>query len=278
MNHIDYPPSLSELPPVLYKYRSFDEHGWRMLSELEIYFASPKHFNDPLDTRIPVLYEQGTFKQMYAKNVENLKWIASNMSRKERKRRAKEMAKTVYRNREDPKRREAYRNATVEEIDSMAGILSLAAIRDQTLMWSHYADGHRGFCIGIDSQKLLHFAERLSYVGIHLLVDKVRYYDEPPKLNPYKMTDAQVFMTKWFCKSQEWSYEQEYRVLCGERPDYALQLAPDLLHSVTLGAKCQDANRQRVIELIKSKRYSATLEEARFGETGRIQFKSVNRS
>lgn len=277
MDHIDFPPLLSELPQVLYKFRSFDEYGWQMLSDLEVYFASPKHFNDPLDTRIPVLYEQGTFKQIYAKNIENLKWITSHMSRKELKRRAREMAQAVYRHREDPKRREAFREATAEEMDRMAGILSLAAIRDQTLMWAHYADGHRGFCIGINSRKFLNFAERLTYSGIHLLLDRVRYYEEPPKLNPYKITEAQIFMTKWFCKSQDWKYEQEYRVICGDRADYPLQLAPNILHSITLGAKCKDADRQRVIELMKSKGYTAALEKAKFGETGRIQFEPVNR-
>lgn len=78
----------------------------------------------------------------------------------------------------------------------MAGILSLSAVRDQTLMWSHYADGHRGFCIGFNSQKLLRFADRLTYRSIHLLLDEVRYCSEFPKLNPYKMTESQIFMTK----------------------------------------------------------------------------------
>lgn len=274
---MDYPPSLSGLPPVLYKYRSFDENGWRMLSELEVFFASPKHFNDPLDTRIPVLYEQGTYKQMYAKNIENLKLIAGNMSRKERKRQAKEMALTAYSNREDPKRREAFRKVTADEMDSMAGILSLAATREQTLMWSHYADGHRGFCIGIDSKKLLRFADRLAYRGIHLLLDKVRYYSELPKLNPYKMMDSQIFMTKLFCKSQEWTYEKEYRILCGERPDFPLQLTSNILHSVTLGVNCRDEDRQKVINLMNIKEYSAILEAARFGE-GCLQFVPINRS
>jgi DUF2971 family protein len=160
----------------------------------------------------------------------------------------------------------------------MAGILSLAAIRDQTVMWSHYADGHRGFCVGFDSRKLLGFADRLAYRRLHLLLDEVRYYVELPKLNPYKMTDSQVFMTKLFYKSHEWYYEKEYRVLCGERPDFALQLAPSILHSVTLGAKCQASDRQQVIHLMNSKGYSAALEEARFGDTGCLQFEPVNRS
>jgi hypothetical protein len=278
MNHIDFPPSLQDLPPVLYKFRRFDEYGWRMLSELEVFFSSPKHLNDPLDTRIPVLYEQGTFKQMYAKNAEMMKLINGDMSRKELKRRARELAITTYRNRNDPERCEAFRTATAEEMDQMAGILSLSAIRDHTLMWSHYADGHRGFCIGIDSRKLLRFADRLAYSGIHLLLDKVRYYMELPKLNPYKLTESQIFMTKLFCKSQEWSYELEYRLLCGERPDFTLQLAPNILHSVSLGAKCPVADRQRVIELMNNKGYSAAIEEARFGETGCLQFKPVNRT
>lgn len=278
MQYIDYPPSLSELPPVLYKYRSFDEHGWRMLSELEVFFASPKHFNDPQDTKIPVLYEQGLLKQMYRKNLECLELVSGHLSKKERKRQAEEMARTAYRNRNDLERREAYRKATAVEMDNMAGILSLTAVRDQTLMWSHYAAGHRGFCLGINSQKLLRFADRLSYRGVQLLLDKVRYYVEPPKLNPYTMPESKIYMTKLFSKSQDWSYEKEYRVLCGERPDFSLELVPNLLHSITLGAKCSEDDRQKVINLMIGKGYNVTIEEAKFGENGCLQFKLINHS
>jgi hypothetical protein len=90
------------------------------------------------------------------------------------------------------------------------------------------------------------------------------------------MTDSKIFMTKLFSKSQDWSYEKEYRVLCGERPDFALKLAPNLLHSATLGAKCSEDDRQKVISLMVGKGYKATMEEAKFGENGCLQFKPIN--
>lgn len=268
---MDFPPDFSDLPPVLYKYRSFDEFGWRVLTELEVFFASPEHFNDPFDTRVPVLYEQGTLKQVYKKNLENLKYVPI-LTRAERKRHARQMARTTYANRNDPKRREEFRKSVNEKTSQMAGILSLSAVRDHTLMWSHYADSHRGFCIGFDSQELLRFADRKAYEGVFLLPGQVCYYNEFPQINPYKMTDAQVFMTKLFSKSKEWRYEEEYRVLCGDRTDFALQLDPATLHSVTLGARCRPEDKCELIELFRRNEYEVSLEEARAGDEGKIEF------
>lgn len=275
MNYVGYPPDLSDIPPVLYKYRNFDEFGWRMLTELEVFFASPRHFNDPLDTRIPVLYEQGTLKQMYKKNYENSEFLPVKMTRKERKRWAMEAARTVYNNRNDPVRREDYRRVTSEKMDQMAGILSLSAVRDHTLMWSHYAGSHRGFCIGFDSHKLIQFMDRKFYEGVFLLLDRVRYYNDFPKLNPYKMTDTEIFMTKLFSKSQDWSYEKEYRIICDDRPDFALELDTSILHSITLGAKCSSDDREEAIRLVRDVGYTVSVEEAKIGETGKLEFVTV---
>ena len=39
-----------QLPPKLYKYRNFDDpNHLRVISHNEIFFSSPKNFNDPFD-------------------------------------------------------------------------------------------------------------------------------------------------------------------------------------------------------------------------------------
>ena len=35
--------------------------------------------------------------------------------------------------------------------------------KDKTLMWSHYADNHKGFCLGIDSKALFHFSQASTF-------------------------------------------------------------------------------------------------------------------
>ncbi|MBV9575704.1 MAG: DUF2971 domain-containing protein [Gammaproteobacteria bacterium] len=41
-----------------------------------------------------------------------------------------------------------------EYVHNQLGILSLSSCNDSILMWSHYADFHKGFCIGFKTNSL----------------------------------------------------------------------------------------------------------------------------
>ena len=48
-----------ETPNILYKYRDWDdENHKRLLVDNEVYFATPKQFNDPFDCAIPFRYDE----------------------------------------------------------------------------------------------------------------------------------------------------------------------------------------------------------------------------
>jgi len=40
-------------------------------------------------------------------------------------------------------------------LDKYGGIIALSSRWDSILMWSHYANNHKGYCIGFDSKKLV---------------------------------------------------------------------------------------------------------------------------
>lgn len=85
----------------------------------------------------------------------------------------------------------------------------VSANSTSNLMWSHYADSHRGFCI--------------EYRSNQLAAERIYYHKELPKLNlcdlmpPYSKTIADedhVGHKIWHAlrsKLEEWSYEEEYR-------------------------------------------------------------------
>jgi hypothetical protein len=75
---------------------------------------------------------------------------------------------------------------------------------DSTLMWSHYAENHRGICLefGVADNMLFRFAR------------KVQYRDEYPRWVPCDINDkpdrvGELILTK----SSDWSYEEEYRLI-----------------------------------------------------------------
>ena len=81
------------------------------------------------------------------------------------------------------------------EIARKFGMLCFCAGWNNPLLWSHYADRHRGLCFGFD---------------IHATKLKaIRYVDHrlPPKVPPTSQDVQDLLFTKF----KDWSYEREYR-------------------------------------------------------------------
>ena len=77
----------------------------------------------------------------------------------------------------------------------------LTPFPDSTLMWSHYADNHKGIC--------LEFSTDHSLFGS---AQEVQYLSSYPRWNPQGLTDItrpHLLLTK----SSDWSYENEYRII-----------------------------------------------------------------
>jgi len=96
-----------------------------------------------------------------------------------------------------------------DQASEVAGVLCLSARNESIPMWSHYADMHRGVVIGIKAR------DSTFSQAIHR---RVRYLKRRRvSVDPF----ATVGTKKWweqinrtiFSKSQEWDYEQEYRIL-----------------------------------------------------------------
>lgn len=76
-----------------------------------------------------------------------------------------------------------------------------------TLMWSHYADEHRGFCILYDfSDKFINSKEGETPRNYFMKVD---YIDENVDVNKSEMSVQKGFATK----SIDWKYENEVRLI-----------------------------------------------------------------
>lgn len=250
----------TSVPPVLYKYRAFNDAGWRMVTDGEVFFASPASLNDPHDTAGVPLYHLGTKRQMYLKNFKNLTFLRPDLSRDVRRRVAWDLTRESYRNRNDQDREEAYREEVVEHTRRMVGILSLSAVRDSEPMWAHYSGSHTGFCIGFEMLKIEAFFDVAFGRGIPLLLKPVRYCDGYPALNPYTMSDEELMLSKLLSKSRVWEYEQEYRVLCADHPDFQLRFPLATMRSITLGTRCDEENRKRIISVLQAEKRIVTLE------------------
>lgn len=108
------------------------------------------------------------------------------------------------------------------------GILSLTTDYTNTLMWAHYANNHSGFCIGYevfqsdktknnflisceDSNKYFD-NNHINFLKNCVEAKKVEYSEKNIIFNPF-IFNPDPITNSLFCKSKEWEYEKEYRVV-----------------------------------------------------------------
>lgn len=132
-------------------------------------------------------------------------------------------------------------------------VLCFSANDQSLLMWSHYADHHRGAILTFDNQRSPSLLNR---------VEPVRYLQSFPQHDDLSGTVSShlgrpVNVKEWtdntlLTKSKEWTYEQEYRVLVrvGERDEDALvQIPTECLVSVVLGCRMSESETSELATL-----------------------------
>lgn len=118
----------------------------------------------------------------------------------------------------------------INEIQDSVAILSLTTSDENPLMWAHYGDEHRGFCIGYDVSCAFFSSE---YCLIPASEGKVVYTDEKPLSESPEFDPglydaflqamgleedvtpqaAEIARQLYLTKSGDWEYEDEYRVV-----------------------------------------------------------------
>ncbi|WP_418642509.1 DUF2971 domain-containing protein [Vibrio chaetopteri] len=145
----------------------------------------------------------------------------------------------------------------------------------ENLMWSHYADGLRGFCLVFDKDKLLK-----SFLDQELVVRpaKVEYQDTPITVSATRFIDSRYFLnnsdtydliedvTRTIAmKSKSWSYENELRLLSRSSVG-GHQYAPDSLLEIIVGEKMPCDQKKLVIDTAKLSNPRIVIKQARLME------------
>lgn len=97
------------------------------------------------------------------------------------------------------------------KVNQQLGILSLSRRWNSALMWSHYTDSYKGFCVGFDRGHEF-FREVINGGDLQRTGLMPVIYDTRRTIVPQRIEDAvgfNIFLTK----STDWAYEQEDRLL-----------------------------------------------------------------
>ena len=234
-------------PKCFYKYDYINDNNFeyikRLLSEGIIYLASPAQFNDPFDCKIFPNFKMSKIfllkwaEQFYRKN-------EPKKSRSERRKQAREKCKSSY----VKKRIKNIPNFFNTYMDTY----SLSVDKNNLLLWSHYANSHRGFCIEFDSN----FANAVP----------VNYTNEYPNVKFEELSKSKFGELIFCTKAELWQKENEWRVIEEElgQSSYSnrsryMQVADEYIKSIILGYKICDKHKTFIQECIKNRKPKPTL-------------------
>lgn len=248
---------MKPLPLIVYKYRNWENALHRnALIYNEIYLSSPKNFNDPFDCRITP-----NFKSLNADEEEqyiiDMGVAGFKYAEQKKVNFGKVLDSFAERLKDKEKMQQEYDNLLYENQDKYYGIFSLSCRWNSILMWSHYANCHQGICIGYWLNKFIKTNE-FGKIG-HVSYSKSYPIIKPraPK-NDEKMISNSFIET--FTKSEEWTYEDEFRLLKGFFPKVPLAherlftIPPDFIAEVILGINISDKNKSEIIDLCCKKK------------------------
>lgn len=184
----------------LYRYRSMASKGLsRTFTHDELYFASPLDFNDPFDCCPPFStteYTDDDLREHFRKAYSTSKLDAK----------AENIEKKVI----SIKNNNSFKSSIVQpfletcrEVNSSLGILCLSKKPDDILMWSHYADGHRGIVLEFNKPAL----EKNFYC------DKVDYDNNIITLKDHNEKSSELHKLILLKKSEHWKDEEEWRLI-----------------------------------------------------------------
>lgn len=210
----------------LFKY--IDAEGaMRMLSNATLQFTNPCDFNDPFDCHPSLIdFSLGT-------SLRYGKVVLDNVRKKYEEQHCR--------------------------LRSNTWVCSLSKINDSLLMWSHYADNHKGVCVELNMSHVMGCLVNPRYGRIiHNVGVEVQYRDiiERPK---YFKKEKDFVNYQIATKSKDWEYEQEWRLYivdplhCYMRKNRVYpKLSGECFEAIYLGVQMSEGDKREIIRLART--------------------------
>jgi hypothetical protein len=238
--------SLIEKVPIIYKYVDFDG-GTKILQNSNLLIKNPSKFNDPYDCH-PSLIKFDNMPDTYIKELINKHY--SHLSRHERR---SKIANTIKESKQELIN--LFKTEYINNERELKGITCFSEDNLNLLMWSLYAESHKGICIGFNLEKLYRSIKRNGFSEVALM--RVVYVQELEPINFFD--DSFKAVINWLrTKSNLWKHEKEIRISFGpyntnnKDHDYVL-FDIDSIEAIYFGSKMQDEEKEKLLNLIMTK-------------------------
>lgn len=239
------------LSKFLYKYRSLGpsakENTLSIIRDNALWASSPLQFNDPFDC-IPFFLMDG-IEETIKNRVDQPGYFANNKH-------------YLVKSLDDCTSGYERMYHVWEQILSEVGIISLSGRFDNCLMWSHYADNHKGICIELDPNVEDSYLEECR---------RVNYNKERPVFycSPFSYSAHCSILELLFKKSKDWEYEEEWRCLCMSTrgsAGTAVELPLGSITRIIMGAKASDESQEEIEGIVKQSGFNIKVVRARLDD------------
>lgn len=251
----------------LYKFKAIPDknpaHLEDTLLHSLLYLSSPRQFNDPFDMAADIV-AKGTLEDLHAK-IDNTSAVP-----KDDKERMRAEATAIVEAKGIKGYFERHQSSSLfREMLDRSGVASFSSSkineRDSgprnILMWSHYADSHRGLCFQFELAR--------DPLLLRELV-RVRYEPRFPEINWLSSSFSEQLEGALFHKAPCWSYEHEWRFILRECANTYLPFCPEALTAVILGCEIS-AQKEKLVRGIIEKRLRRGLPPLRIMRASRSQ-------
>lgn len=230
-------------PWQIFRYRPINDFLWQELELSQFYCCSPLALNDPFDCRID--WDASLQRALASPEVTD-----------DRRKRLLIL-------------REKFLGA---DPPCKAGVCCFTRKADDPLMWSHYADSHRGVCLLYEIPHN-YFMSRYSpeadkdffFVGGAAVQYQSTFYDwliAGDLDYPHTDSVAENALTILFtAKAPEWKHEEEYRIIT-RRPG-KMTFEPGFLKQVVFGLRTPEQHRKLVTQVARRANKGVILSEVR---------------
>ena len=220
---------------VLYKFKKIDKNLLKSLVHGEIYFARPERLNDPFDCRVDVFNA-----------LEN----------------------AISRSQSDVRARLKKFRAMKDFFDKVqadlrnVGVCSFSLELTNTLMWSHYADEHRGICLTYSFPESFFYENADQILGIAQVDYGANplsewFIEETPNHDSFEQFGISFIKKVLTVKAPPWECEKEVRIV--RRSDGVHLLDRRQLKQVCFGLNTPESDIRLIKELIGNFEYDVIL-------------------
>jgi DUF2971 family protein len=259
----------------LYKFRSVNTNNLAALASRQLWFSSQYDFNDP--------FEGACIKDNYVPQ-EMLSTFACKSKEEVGAQKYSEMLSELGLEEEGLTNESLFQKMAEHDLDALIKIVHDSKIVclsmesnennpiENNLMWSHYADGLRGFCLVFDNEFLQKDINESSNKSMRPI--KVEYKDIPNTLKLEDLIRSDVMLgnddTNFIesvtetiaTKSLDWKYENEMRIMSLSKDGFHMY-RESTLKEIILGEKMLVSQAKLVIDTVLANHPNITIKEAR---------------